>query len=94
MQRLTVCGKPGCRCQASPPQLHGPYWQWSRSVDGKTLTRRLTAEQAQLYKQWIDNARRLDALIAKMEELSEKAAVELTGRPTSGAQSRRSRSAR
>lgn len=23
-RRENVCGKPGCRCKADPPQLHGP----------------------------------------------------------------------
>lgn len=31
-------GTPGCRCKADPPQLHGPYWQWTRKVAGKTVT--------------------------------------------------------
>jgi hypothetical protein len=31
----TRCGKSNCRCQDDPPQLHGPYWRWSTSVDGK-----------------------------------------------------------
>ncbi len=30
------CGKPGCACKALPPRLHGPYYQWTRKVDGKT----------------------------------------------------------
>lgn len=25
VSRCTSCGKPGCRCQADPPQRHGPY---------------------------------------------------------------------
>jgi len=28
VRRFMPCGKLGCRCQADPPQLHGPYWQW------------------------------------------------------------------
>ena len=35
IRRYTTCGKPGCRCQADPPQPHGPYWQWTRAVPGK-----------------------------------------------------------
>ena len=42
-RRYTRCGKPGCRCQASPPQPHGPYYQLTRKVAGKTVTTRLTA---------------------------------------------------
>src|SRR3984893_12656352 len=45
-RRENVCGKPGCRCKADPPQLHGPYYLWTRKVDGKTVTRMLTDEQA------------------------------------------------
>ncbi len=29
IQRSTRCGTTGCRCHADPPQLHGPYWQWT-----------------------------------------------------------------
>jgi len=49
------CGKPGCRCQDDPPRPHGPYWQWSRAVGERTLTRRITEEQAAIYKEWIAN---------------------------------------
>jgi len=35
VRRFMPCGKPGCRCRADPPQLHGPYWQWSRVIGRK-----------------------------------------------------------
>ncbi len=68
--RETSCGKPGCRCQADPPQRHGPYYQWSRAVVGKTISRRLTAEQAEIYRTWIANRKRLETIIAQMQEVS------------------------
>jgi hypothetical protein len=74
VRRFMPCGKPGCRCQADPPKLHGPYWQYSHKVAGKTITRRLTPEQARLYQQWIANRRRIDQLLARMEQLSSQAA--------------------
>src|SRR4029077_3468880 len=40
--RLTRCGYATCRCHADPPQLHGPYHQWTRKKDGKTATLILT----------------------------------------------------
>ena len=40
--RAYACGKPGCRCHADPPRLHGPYAEWTRKIAGKTVTRRLT----------------------------------------------------
>jgi hypothetical protein len=74
VRRFMPCGKPGCRCQGDPPQLHGPYWQWSHKVGGKTITRRLTPDQARLYQQWIANRRRLSELLAQMEQVSGQAA--------------------
>lgn len=75
VSRSTVCGKPGCRCGADPPQLHGPYWQWTKKVNGKTVTRRLTDEQARLLQEWLGNRRRLQATLAALEDVSDKAAT-------------------
>ena len=72
--RTTSCGKPGCRCQADPPQRHGPYYQWSRAAAGKTLSRRLDERQADLYREWIANRHRLEQIIAQMEQVSAQAA--------------------
>jgi hypothetical protein len=72
--RHNKCGKPNCRCHADPPQLHGPYWQWTAKVRGKTVNRRLTPEQATLYQEWIDNDRHLHALIEEMRHIAAKAA--------------------
>ena len=68
--RLTRCGHPNCRCHADPPQLHGPYHQWTRKKNGKTATRILSDEQLADYGPWFDNCRRLRELIAELEELS------------------------
>ncbi len=73
IRRYMPCGKPGCRCQADPPHLHGPYWQLSQRVGGKTVTRRLTEAEAALYQEWIANRRRLKQTVATMAQISEKA---------------------
>ena len=79
--RYTSCGKPRCRCQGDPPQRHGPYYQWSRAVAGKTVTRRLSEGEAELYRGWIANRRRLEQIITQMEQIS-AAAGELLLRQT------------
>ncbi len=86
VRRHTACRTPGCHCQADPPQLHGPYWQWTRYDAGRTITRRLTARQAGLYQEWIANRRSLSRLIAQMEKNSEQAAALLLaeGSPKTG----------
>lgn len=50
--------------------MHGPYFQWTRKINQKTVTRNLTDEQWQRYKQWFDNAKRLRKLLADLETLS------------------------
>ena len=70
IQRHVRCGKPGCRCHADPPVLHGPYWQWTRKTGGKTITRLVPDDQLDDYRQWLDNHRRLRALVAELEALT------------------------
>jgi hypothetical protein len=70
IERHVRCGKPGCRCHADPPVLHGPYWQWTRKAGGKTVTRLVPDEQLDDYRQWLDNHRRLRALVAELETLT------------------------
>lgn len=73
VRRFMPCGKAGCRCQASPPQLHGPYYQWTRKVRGKTVTVRLSKQEATLLETWTTNGRRLDRILGQMERLSHRA---------------------
>jgi hypothetical protein len=72
-RRYTRCPTPGCKCHADPPQPHGPYYQWSAKVNGKTVTRRLTETEAQLYEEWIANDRQLRGLIQQMRQIAAKA---------------------
>jgi hypothetical protein len=74
VSRYMACGKPSCRCHADPPQLHGPYWDWSRSVGGRTISRRLSEPQARLYQEWIANRRAALEILAEMEAVSDRAA--------------------
>lgn len=70
VKRFMPCGKQGCCCQNEPPQLHGPYYQWTRKVKGKTVTVRLTPEEAKIFKEWIANGRQFDRIISQMEKIS------------------------
>ena len=70
------CGHRGCRCHADPPQLHGPYYDWTRRVDGKTKTVRLTGDQARVIEEWISNMRRVEKIVMEMERISVRAAAE------------------
>jgi hypothetical protein len=76
LKLLLPCGKPGCRCQATPPKLHGPYYRWTRKVAGKTVTRQVSADQAKLLREWIANGRRLDAVLHQLDQISGRAIEE------------------
>lgn len=68
VERMMKCGKPGCRCKADPPQLHGPYIQWGYSKGRKRFTRWLTTEQAERYRPEIERGRRLTELLVQLDE--------------------------
>ena len=89
MLRETSCGKPGCRCQGDPPQPHGPYYQWSRAVAGKTVSRRLSEREAELYRDWIANRRHLERIVTEMEKVSAAAGKILLRQAVTPAPSRR-----
>ena len=102
-ERRLPCGKKNCGCRTDPRRRHGPYYQLSWKEKGKTVSRYLPPEQAQLYREWIDNRRTLAALVKEMQALSRKAADYLLkrqspsaepGRPGEGPQSSRKESAR
>jgi len=76
---MNRCGKPNCACHKDPPRLHGPYITWTRKISGKTITRRLTAEQLERYQPWFENNRRLRQLITELEALSLHTAEQAEG---------------
>jgi hypothetical protein len=69
LERLTRCGRPGCACQQDPPRRHGPYWQWTRKVANKTVSKYLNKQQAHECRRWVDNDRRLRELVARLEAI-------------------------
>jgi hypothetical protein len=68
-RRATRCGRSNCRCHADPPQLHGPYWWWTRSVNGKTITKMLSDELYNTYRTMFENHRRTRELLAELDDL-------------------------
>jgi hypothetical protein len=82
-ERRTRCGRENCACHADPPRLHGPYWHWTRKVAAKTVGRWLNSDQAEDYKAWLDNDRRIKELLARLEAIG-VAAVESDPRTARG----------
>jgi len=92
----TCCRNPSCRC-SDPAQRHGPYWQLTWKEAGKTVSRRLSAEEAQLYREWIENRRALESVIGQMQAISRRAGESLLadiGRALHGPPPRQARTGR
>jgi len=53
-----------------PPELHGPYIQWSHKIGGRTRSLRLSGDQARLAKEWAENYKKLKKLLRRMERLA------------------------
>ncbi len=64
------CSNVKCKCHANPPKLHGPYYDWSRKVKGKTVNIRLSEEQANVIEKWIQNMKRLESVCSSIETIS------------------------
>jgi hypothetical protein len=64
-QQYSVCGTPGCRCQADPPKKHGPYYQLSYTWRGKSRTRFVREPELAQVRQELANYERLHALLAE-----------------------------
>jgi hypothetical protein len=74
-QQYNVCGSPGCRCKASPPRKHGPYYQLSYTRKGKDGTRFVKQTDVPAIRAAMANYTRLreliDRWIDKATELSD-----------------------
>ena len=69
-RRYMPCGNPTCRCMAEPPELHGPYYQWSHKIRGKTRSLRLSEAQARQCREWAANYKKLKKLVRRLEALA------------------------
>jgi hypothetical protein len=53
-ERHMKCGQKGCRCQQDPQARHGPYFSLTRGQGGKTRSRYLSPEQAELARRQVE----------------------------------------
>jgi len=63
------CGKKNCRCHQDEKLRHGPYYLWYRRIDGKTATQSIAEEDVNLFRTWINNRDKMEALVQKIVSL-------------------------
>ena len=69
-EQYNVCGTPGCRCKANPPQKHGPYQQLSWSRKRKSRTRFIRESELPTVRAQISNYQRLQDLVGEWVDTS------------------------
>jgi hypothetical protein len=50
LKRMMKCGQPQCACHRDPSQRHGPYFEWTYKVKGKTVNVKLGPKTAPVYQ--------------------------------------------
>jgi uncharacterized protein DUF6788 len=84
-ERRIKCSKPGCACAKDLKARHGPYYSLTRAVGGKTHSRFLNPEQADLARQQIEAGRefrsRVDAYWEACETWADTQLEELAASP-------------
>ena len=69
-QQYNICGNPSCRCKATPPVKHGPYYQISFTWKGKSTTQFVRDDDVPEAQQQLENYRRLRELVEEWITLS------------------------
>jgi len=70
LKRMMKCGHPNCACQRDASRRHGPYFEWTYKVKGKTVNVKLNPQAAPLYQAATKQHRKLKATLARLERLS------------------------
>ena len=53
-ERYMKCSKPGCACGDDPEARHGPYFSLTRGVEGRTQSRLVSMEQAEIVRKQVE----------------------------------------
>jgi hypothetical protein len=68
--QYNVCGSPGCRCKATPPKKHGPYYQVSYTRKSKSSTKFVRKEDLPAIRKQLKNYERMKLLVDRWIDLS------------------------
>jgi hypothetical protein len=68
--QYNVCGSPGCKCKATPPNKHGPYYQVSFTRKGKSGTKFVRKENLPAIRTQLRNYERMKLLVDRWIELA------------------------
>jgi hypothetical protein len=72
-RRYLKCGNPRCACRKDPEARHGPYTYWSTKKAGKTVSRKLSVDEAKVLEQWVANRQEVKTIVDRMMTVSQQA---------------------
>jgi hypothetical protein len=68
--QYNVCGNANCRCKATPPQKHGPYYQVSFTRKGKGSSKFVRKEDLPAVRKQLKNYERMKLLMDRWIDLA------------------------
>jgi hypothetical protein len=68
--QFNVCGSPGCRCKATPPEKHGPYYQVSFTRKGKGSSKFIRKEDLPAIRKQLKNYETIKILVDQWIDLA------------------------
>ena len=71
LKRMMKCGKAHCGCATNPAKRHGPYFELTYKVHGKTVNVKLSPEAVPLYQTASRQYRELKTVLTHLEKLSQ-----------------------
>ena len=73
--QYNVCGKAGCRCKATPPEKHGPYYQVSYTRKGKSSSKFVRKEDLPAVRTQLKNYARMKLLMERWIDLATELSI-------------------
>jgi len=68
--QYNVCGTPGCRCKATPPEKHGPYYQVSFTRKGKSSSKFVRKQDLPAIRKELKNYDAMKTLVDRWIDLA------------------------
>ena len=74
-RQYNVCGNPNCKCKATPPKKHGPYYQLSSTRKGKSRSKFVRKEEVAAVRAQLKNYAKLRKLTERWVDLAEELSI-------------------
>ena len=74
-KQYNVCGNPNCKCKATPPKKHGPYYQLSSTRKGKSRSKFVRKEEIAAVRSQLKNYAKFRKLTERWIDLAEELSI-------------------